>query len=205
LRQGGRHGLDLAAVALEEAFEHLAHVLEQVPAVGHVHGIGCGPGCRLGVGAGAVAADDLDAGVVFEPPLQRRAVASREQVDDLAALQVDQDGAVALPLADRPAADAQRGAGSSRVAVCWTRRSKASGLAGIPSAPASRPAASRREGDGPAGVGQARAGSRLRRRQVGQPLAEGGARAVGVVAEELAGGQAERGRPWYGGSRAARA
>src|SRR5262249_20945959 len=88
LSQHGRDRLDLATVTLEEAFEHLADVLEQVPAIGDLHGIGRGFGGGLGVGAGAVAADDLDTGVVLQPLLKRRAVAARQQVDDLAALEI---------------------------------------------------------------------------------------------------------------------
>jgi hypothetical protein len=119
LRQQARDGLDLAAVALEEASEHLADVLEQVPAVGHLHGIGRGFGAGPGVGAGVVAADDLDAWVVSQPLIQGRAVTAGQQVDDPATFRSTRMVPWLWPLRmAQSSTPSTRGVGACSVAVC---------------------------------------------------------------------------------------
>jgi hypothetical protein len=54
----------------------------------------------LGVGAGPIAGDELDARAGAEPPGHGRRLTVREKVDDAAPLQVDEDGAVAGALAE---------------------------------------------------------------------------------------------------------
>jgi hypothetical protein len=68
---------------------------EQMEPVGDLHGLRCTRTGTLGVGAGAVAADDLDLGMLLEPGTQRRRLAVGQQVDDFMAFQIDEDGAVA--------------------------------------------------------------------------------------------------------------
>ena len=63
----------------------------------------------LGVGAGAVAGDDLDAGMRLQPGGEALAGAIGQQVDRAVALEVDQDRAVGQPLVDRPVVDAEHG------------------------------------------------------------------------------------------------
>ena len=72
---------------------------------------GCGLGGRLGVGRRTVAADQLDAGMGLEPRPDGRGVAVRQEIDDVARLEVDDDGAVALPLAPGPVVDADESRG----------------------------------------------------------------------------------------------
>ncbi|MDQ1013483.1 hypothetical protein QFZ43_000032 [Streptomyces afghaniensis] len=69
-------------------------VLPEVEAVGDLDGLRCGCGGSIGVGAGAVAADDLDAGMGLQPRGQGGGVAFGQQVEDLVGLGVDHDGSV---------------------------------------------------------------------------------------------------------------
>ena len=104
---GGLEGLgDDGQMTLEQAFDGLADVLQQVPSIGDLLGLGRCFGGGLGVGRRAVAADQLDAGMGLEPRLDGRGVAVGQEVDDLAGLEVDDDGAVALSLAPGPVVDA---------------------------------------------------------------------------------------------------
>ena len=89
----------------EHALDGLAQVLQQVPAVGDLHGLGGTLRRRLGVGRRTVPADDLDPGMLLEPRRDSVPLAVGEQVDDVTALQVHDDGAVTLSLAPRPVID----------------------------------------------------------------------------------------------------
>jgi hypothetical protein len=73
-----------------------AQVLPQVKTVGHLDGVRCSVPGALGVGAGPVAADDLHAGMVFQPPGQSAGLAVAQHVDGLAGVHVDQDGRVGM-------------------------------------------------------------------------------------------------------------
>ncbi len=60
LYQGGCDGLEFAAVGLEEAFEHFADILEQVPTIGHLHRLRNDLRRCRGVRAGVVSTEDLN-------------------------------------------------------------------------------------------------------------------------------------------------
>ena len=62
-------------MALKQTFDGLAHVLQQVPSIGDLLGLGCGFGGRLRVGRRTIAADQLDAGMSLEPRPDGRGVA----------------------------------------------------------------------------------------------------------------------------------
>ena len=99
---------------LQQAFDGLADVLQEMPSIGALLRLRRGLGGRLGVGRRAIAADQLDAGMGREPGLDGRCVAVGQEVDDLARLEVDDDGAVALPLAPGPVVDADESRGLRR-------------------------------------------------------------------------------------------
>ena len=91
----------------DSPLDRLAEVLPQVPGVGHLHRLwGAGAGA-LRVGSGPVAADALHLGVSQEPGGQRPRVASRQDVDGTAALQVDQDGGVRVTFPQGEIVDAE--------------------------------------------------------------------------------------------------
>ena len=106
---GGFEGLrDDRQMTLQQAFDGLAHVLQEVPSIGDLLGVGRGFGGRLGVGRGTVAADQLDAGMGRQPGLDGRGVAIGQEVDDFTGLEVDDDGAVASAPCARPSRRCRR-------------------------------------------------------------------------------------------------
>ncbi len=88
--------------AVRPAFDRLAHVGQQVPAVGGLHGLGGAQGKAAGVVRRAVAGDSLDAWAAPKPLRQGPSGPVRQQVQHAAALQVHDNGAVWASLADRP-------------------------------------------------------------------------------------------------------
>ena len=93
-------------MTLKQPFDGLAHILQQVPSIGDLSGIGCTFGGGLGVGRRTVAADQFDSGMSLEPRLDGGGVAVRQEIDDIIRLKVDDDGAVALSFAPGPVVDA---------------------------------------------------------------------------------------------------
>ena len=94
-------------VLVEHRAQGVAAVAQQMEPVCHLDGVRGAPGGSLGIGAGAVADHGGHAGMVRQPRRQRVGAAVGQQVDHAPALQVDQDGAVALALAPRPVVHAQ--------------------------------------------------------------------------------------------------
>jgi hypothetical protein len=94
----------------------LREVLPQVEPVGDLDRIRC-PGARaVGVGAGAIPADDLDAGVRGQPVRQRLGIAPLQHVERRAGLAVDDQRPVDLAAPDREVVHAEHpGSGRSRV------------------------------------------------------------------------------------------
>jgi hypothetical protein len=64
-------------MTLQRTFDDLADVLQQMPSIGDLRRVGRGLGGGPGVGRRTVAADQLDAGVGFEPRLGGRGVTIR--------------------------------------------------------------------------------------------------------------------------------
>ncbi|GAA3791858.1 hypothetical protein GCM10023083_29230 [Streptomyces phyllanthi] len=81
--------------------------------VGDLEGLGCGGVGRLGVGARAVAADNLDSGMGREPRGEGGGVALGQQVEDLVGLGVDHDRSVDVTASEREVVHAD-GAGLRR-------------------------------------------------------------------------------------------
>jgi hypothetical protein len=181
-------------VALQQPLDRLAQVLQQVPAVRDLKRLRRPFGGGLGVGRPAVAGDDLDAGVFLQPRRQRGAVPAHQDVEDAAALQVDEDGAVALALADGPVIDADvagrrggligGGLDAAQQGVRAGRHVQALGEAGAW-------LTTEGEADGAVGVGQPGGCAGVGVEQLREALAEDGPRATGVEAAEAADDQAQ--------------
>ena len=92
--------------AIQPTFDGLAHVGEQVPAVGDLYGPGSTEAGATGVLGRAVPGHDFDVWSLQEPAGQRRSGAVREEVGDAMPIQVHHDGAVAAALPHRPVVDA---------------------------------------------------------------------------------------------------
>jgi hypothetical protein len=94
-------------VSGDALLDGLGHVLPQVEAVGDLDRVRCpGPGA-VGVRAGTVPADDLDAGVSGQPVGQGPGVASFEEVQRGAGLDVDDQRAIVLAAPGREVVDPQ--------------------------------------------------------------------------------------------------
>jgi hypothetical protein len=104
--QGFESRVDGGQMPCEHALDGLAQVLQQVPAVGDLHGLGGALRRRLGVGRRTVPADHLDLRMGLEPHRDGVCLAVGEEIDDVTTFQVHDDGAVTLPLAPRPIIDA---------------------------------------------------------------------------------------------------
>jgi hypothetical protein len=86
-------------VANYAALHRLAQVVPQVPAVGYLDGLGSTGAGAIGVGAGTIAADNLDSGMGFEPVGQGGSLAVWQHVYESAGDHVQQDRPVDPALA----------------------------------------------------------------------------------------------------------
>jgi hypothetical protein len=90
-------GFSQVGAAGDDGFRYRgAQVLPYVKAVGHLDGVRCSLPGALGVGAGPVAADDLHAGVVFQPLGESVGLAVVQHVDGPVGVHVNQDGRVGM-------------------------------------------------------------------------------------------------------------
>ncbi len=112
LRGGGV--ADRAPLVEEEALEGLAEVVQQVPAVRHLRGLGRAARRPVGVETATVTADDLDPGVFHEPRGDGVCGAVGEEVDDPVPLQIDQHRAEAAPAPPGPVIDPEDARGRYR-------------------------------------------------------------------------------------------
>ena len=174
-------------VTVGQLLQGLAHVPEQVPATGDLGGPGRALPGAVGVGAGAVTGDHLDARVALEPAGQGRGRAVGQEVDDAVPLKVAEDGAVALPTPPRPVVDTEHahlrrgdrcGAGRSHEAQERVAADRHGQLLGQ----ARSGLAAQRQADARLRLAQARGPARLGPRHPGQGLGEDHSRARGVGA-----------------------
>lgn len=81
-------------MAIEDLGQGFCQVLDQVEAIRHLGGLRRPVPGAVGIGFRAIPCDDLHARVGLEPLRERVALAVREQSDGLAALQINEDGAI---------------------------------------------------------------------------------------------------------------
>ncbi len=85
--------------------ECLCQVVKQVPTIGNLDSLRRSCCCRLGIQAGAVAADDLRSRMSPKPFRSAFRTAVRQQIDDLTTFQVAENRAISMPLAPGPVID----------------------------------------------------------------------------------------------------
>ena len=86
---------------VEHPGQSIAEVAQQVPPIRDLDGFGRAAANRFGVSTGAVTRDDIDAGMVAQPSPDRLRLAVRQDIDGAVALEIDDERAVALPIAER--------------------------------------------------------------------------------------------------------
>ncbi|GAB4200605.1 MAG: hypothetical protein OHK0022_21830 [Roseiflexaceae bacterium] len=108
--RSSRHlgGLKNRLMPLKNGLEYVAKVLDQMEAVGHLHGLGGTARGTLSILTAAVAADHLNARMVSQPLSQGSSRALGEQIHDLVTFQVNQDGAVDLAFAQGEIVNAEK-------------------------------------------------------------------------------------------------
>lgn len=99
-------GTDRFAMAAEGQTQRFAQVLEKMPAVGDLRCIGSTATGAVSINASAIASDDFDARMTFQPSRDRVGISVRQQIEDAVAFQIADDRSVALPLAPGPVDDA---------------------------------------------------------------------------------------------------
>jgi hypothetical protein len=95
----GLFGFHAGPVPSDGLLDVAGQVVPQVPPICHLDSLRSTGLRALGVGAGAVAADHLGAGMISQPLGQRLGLTARQQIDRLAGVHVDQNGAVHISLA----------------------------------------------------------------------------------------------------------
>ena len=191
--------LQAAAVPGHRFLGVLCQVVPQVPAVGYLDRARRAVAGSLGVGAGAVPADDLRAGMGLQPSGQRARLAIRQQVDHVPGLRIGHHRAVHVPLAQREVihpGDLRRGA-CRRIGQRHHQPQHGGGVHGDPEGPG-------QPGGGAPGQLQAEPGQHAQQRDAAPPvplaqpcglLGEGDRRAGRVPAAEPADLQDDQHRP----------
>jgi hypothetical protein len=98
---------DAGLLPRHTALRRLLHVLEQVPALGHLHRLWRAGVGRLSRGRRAVATDNLHSRGRLQPRGEWRGLAIRQQLDRLPARQIAQDGAIVVAFPKGPIIDPQ--------------------------------------------------------------------------------------------------
>ena len=96
---------DRRVVAVDHGADRLAEVAQQMPSISDLDRIWRTLPHAVGVGAGPVTGNDLDAGMLTQPGGQGLRLPIGQQVDSCVAFQVDQDGPVAVAAAPGPVID----------------------------------------------------------------------------------------------------
>jgi hypothetical protein len=93
---------DGGVLAVDNGTDGIAKVAQQMPPIGYLDRFRRALPYAIGIGAGPVARDDLDPGVLAKPFGQARSLPVGQEVDHRVALQVDQHRAVAVTAAPGP-------------------------------------------------------------------------------------------------------
>ena len=105
-RLGSLKGLtDDCGLPLQQSFNGLAQILQQMPAINNLLCLGRCSNGRLGVGRPAVSADEFDARMIVEPLLNGFGIAVGQEINHVAALKIHDDGAVSLAFEPGPIID----------------------------------------------------------------------------------------------------
>lgn len=93
-------------MAVDDALEDVAQIAQEMPSVGDLNGLRGTASRALGIAAGPITGDHLDAGVLLEPTRNSVGAPVRQELDDLATLEVAYDRAVALAAPECPVVNA---------------------------------------------------------------------------------------------------
>jgi hypothetical protein len=91
---------------IESPRHGIIEVAQELPPIADLDGIRSPTADAVGIAAGAITGNDLSTGMILQPGRNRVTLAVRQQVDRPVALQIDDDGAVALAPPPRPVIDA---------------------------------------------------------------------------------------------------
>jgi hypothetical protein len=80
----------------EKTLDGFAQIRTQMPAIRTLLGLWRSLRCSIGVGSSAVATDNVDFLVRFQPVLNRGCFAVRKQIDDVVRIKIDQHGSIRL-------------------------------------------------------------------------------------------------------------
>jgi hypothetical protein len=98
---------ECGAVPIQDTFDRITEVVDQMKTICHLHRVRRSAGCSLSVGGTSVTRDALDARVSVQPMGQARGRPIREQFDGSAPISIDQDRAIGVPTPLAPVIDAQ--------------------------------------------------------------------------------------------------
>jgi hypothetical protein len=87
--------------------DSLPKIAEQMPPVGDLNGVRSALADPVGIGAGTIAGDNLNAGMILQPGRDRCGLAIGQKIDHCVGLEVDDDGAVSATSLPRPVVDAE--------------------------------------------------------------------------------------------------
>ena len=91
--------------------EHLPQsipkIFQNMPAIGHLYGLGCAFGRPLSVGARAIAGNNLNSWVLAQPCCKRLCGSVWQQINWAALIQIDQNRAIGSAFALRPVVHAE--------------------------------------------------------------------------------------------------
>jgi hypothetical protein len=196
-----RHGVrglpHSTAVTINCSLHGCAEVLQQMPPIGHLERVGCALACCIGIGAGTVTCDNFDSTMPLQPSRNCAGFSVGQQVDNLVALEVNQDGSVALAAPPRPVIDRQHAWRRRLGRLCAPDQAQhgvgADRHSQQPSQAGAGLAAERQTKAALRAV-QARGAARRASRSRCERLGEGLARAGGIAAAEAAHPDQEHGR-----------
>jgi hypothetical protein len=89
-------GAQRRMVTCQHSLEHLPYVAAQVKTICYLHGVRRSLADAIGVGTGAVAADNLDLRLLAQPTRKGGSSAIGEEIDGAACLHVDEHGPIGL-------------------------------------------------------------------------------------------------------------
>ncbi|MDA9536926.1 hypothetical protein ACM41_11715 [Bradyrhizobium sp. CCBAU 21362] len=98
-------------MAADRVAQGLTQTVEQVPAVRHLHRVGCAAARAISIKARTVARDDLDLRPALQPARNTVGITIGKQVKYAIALQIADDRSISLATTPSPIVDADDGRG----------------------------------------------------------------------------------------------
>ena len=99
--------LNGAMMSVDQGANGVAEVAQQAPPIGHLERVRGTLTDAVCIRARTVSGDDLDPGVLTQPHCECLGLAVWQEFHDRVALEIDEDGAVAMPSPPRPVVHAE--------------------------------------------------------------------------------------------------